>query len=60
VRQFRERSDELVLGRGDERRQERRHTRLEQRLPGDAIARRIRIEEVDSGEAVHLQVDEAR
>ena len=53
-----ERRDELVLGRGDERREKRRHTRLEQRLPGDAIARRIRIEEVDPGEAVHLQVDE--
>ena len=33
VRQLGERRDELALGRGDERREKRRHTRLEQRLP---------------------------
>ena len=33
-------------------------TPVSSNAPGDAIARRIRIEEVDPGEAVHLQVDE--
>jgi hypothetical protein len=38
----------------------RRHAALEQRLTGAAIAVSVGGEEVDPGEAVDLQVDEAR
>ena len=46
--------------RGDERRQERGHAGLEQRIAGHPVAVGIRAEQVDAREAVHLQVDEPR
>ena len=55
-----QRGDEIGLAGGDERRLERGHPGLEQRVGGLAVPVRIRAEEVDAREAVHLQVDEAR
>src|SRR5206468_883942 len=57
-RHLRERTHELVLGRGDEGRLVRRHTALQQGGAGAAIALGVRGEEVDAGEAVHLKIDE--
>ena len=51
---------EHCLGRRDERRLVRRHPDLQQRLAGNVVVGRRRREEVDAGEAVDLQVDEAR
>ena len=53
-----QRCDEIRLGRGDEGRLECRHACFEQRLAGAAVAVGIRSREVDSAEAVDLQVDE--
>ena len=39
--------------------QVRRDAGLEHRLAGDPVAGRVRVEEVDAAEAVHLEVDEA-
>ena len=58
-RHLAERVDELRFGRGDERRQVRGDAGLEQRVAGARVAVGVGAEEVDAGEAVHLQVDEA-
>ena len=50
---------DVVLGRGDERRQVRGDAGLEQRLSGGGEAVRVCAEEVDAGEPVDLEVDEA-
>jgi len=55
-----ERGNELVLGRRDEGRLVRRHSALEQPSTGAAVSLGIGGEEVDAGEAVHLQIDEPR
>ena len=59
VRHLRERRDELLLGRRDERGQVRRDAGLEHRLAGDPVAVRVSVEEVDAAESVHLEIDEA-
>ena len=57
-RQRLERLDEIGLGRRDERRQVGGDAGLEQSVAGDGVAVGVRTEEVDTREAVHLQVDE--
>ncbi len=52
--------DELLLRRGDQRRQVGGDAGLEQRVAGACVAGRVGVEEVDAREAVHLEVDEAR
>src|SRR5579859_8235678 len=51
--------DDRALCGGDERRLVRRHAREQQRLPRALVVLGGRGEEVDTAEAVHLQVDEA-
>ena len=58
-RHLRERREQLLLGRRDERGQVRGDAGLEQRLAGAPVAVGVGVEEVDAGEAVDLQVDEA-
>ena len=60
LRHCAQRGDEVGLAGGDERRLERRHPRLEQCIGGLAIPVGVSAEEVDAGEAVHLEVDQAR
>ncbi len=59
-RHLAEGGEELRLGSGDERRQESGHAGLEQSVARVAVPVGVGGEEVDSGEAVHLEVDEAR
>ena len=59
-RYFAEGGDELLLGGGDEGRKVRRDTGLEQRLAGPAVSVGVGLEQVDSGESVYLEIDEAR
>ena len=59
-RHLAEGGEELRLGCGDERRQEGGHAGLEEGVARVAVPVRIGGEEVDSGEPVDLQVDEAR
>ncbi len=54
------RREHLLLGARDQRREIRGHAGLEQRLAGAPVGARVRVEEVDAAEPVHLQVDEAR
>src|ERR671922_1213601 len=51
---------QLLLGCRDERRQVARDPGLEQRFARAAVALRGGVEEIDSAEAVHLDVDESR
>ena len=60
ARDLGERCDEVLLGRGDQRRLEGGDAVLEQRLAGAPVPGRVGAREVDAAEAVHLQVDEAR
>ena len=60
ARHLRERGEQRLLGRGDQRRLVGGHAGLEQRLARPAVAGRVGVEEVDAAEPVHLQVDEAR
>src|SRR5207237_5896939 len=58
-RHLAQRREQLLLGRGDQRRQVRSDAGLEQRLAGAPVAAGVRVQEVHTAEAVHLQVDEA-
>ena len=58
LRQLAERRGQVLLSRRDERGLERGHSRAEESLAGAAIAVRVRREEIDPAEPVHLQVDE--
>ena len=53
-------ASELGLRRGDERRLERGRAGRQHRLAGARVAVAVGVHEVDAGEAVDLQVDEAR
>ncbi len=55
-----DRREEVALLRRDQRGEVRRDSGLEECLAGDREALGVRAEEVDTREAVHLQVDEAR
>ena len=55
-----QRGEDLVLGRGDERRLERGRAGRQHRLAGARVAVAVGVDEVDAGEAVDLEVDEAR
>ena len=59
-RHLAQRGEQLLLGRGDQRRQVGGDAGLEQRLARAAVAVGVGVEEVDAAEAVHLEVDEAR
>ena len=59
-RHLAEGGEELRLGSGDERGEEGGHAGLEQRVARVAVALAVGGEEVDPGEAVDLEVDEAR
>src|SRR4029453_8691037 len=54
-----DRREELLLRRGDESGEVGGDAGLEQRLAGAPVAGGVGVEEVDTAEAVHLQVDEA-
>jgi hypothetical protein len=55
-----ERSAQLVLARGDERRMKRRRARRGEPFADEAVAVGVGAGEVDAREAVHLQVDQSR
>ena len=58
LRHLGERCEQRLFGGGDERGLVRGDAALEQRPARTTVAVRIRGEEVDTGEPVHLQVDE--
>src|ERR671918_554725 len=59
-RHLAEGGEELLFGRCDERGEVGRDAGLEQGVTGASVAVGVGLEEVDAGEAVHLQVDESR
>src|SRR5690348_5875371 len=54
-----QRREQVLLRRGDERRQVRRHAALEHGVAGLAETLRVGFEQIDTPEAVHLEVDES-
>ena len=56
---FAQRGDQVLLGRRDQRRLKGGDAAVEQSVAGGLVAGGVRSGEVDSAEAVHLQVDEA-
>ena len=54
------RGEHLLLGARDQRRQVRGDTGLEQRVARAPVSGCVRVEEVHTPEAVHLQIDEPR
>ena len=56
---FAERGEQILLGRRDEGGEVRGDACLQQRLARAAVAVGVGAEQVDAGETVHLQVDEA-